>query len=207
MDHLADRPAGASALATAVAGLIYAVAFVLLADPLLSSLFLLLGGVLATPVLIAVGYRLTELHPVAARWGTMLALAGALGSAIHGGYDLANVVNPPVGAIPDLPNPVDPRGLLTFGVGGVGLVVLGVVMLRSRRFPAPLGYLACLNGALQLAVYLGRLIILNPANLLILVPAGVLGFVAYPLLYAWLGVHLLKAGARPGRRPVLSGPR
>jgi hypothetical protein len=40
----------------------------------------------------------------------VLALAAALGSAVHGGFDLANTLHPPVARAPDLPNPVDPRG-------------------------------------------------------------------------------------------------
>jgi len=35
--------------------------------------------------------------------------AGALGSAVRGGYDFANAVHPPAAVNPDLPNPVDPR--------------------------------------------------------------------------------------------------
>jgi hypothetical protein len=48
----------------------------------------------------------------------------ALGAAIHGGYDLANLINLPASAaaLPDLPSQVDPRGLLTFGVMGLGLL-------------------------------------------------------------------------------------
>ena len=121
-----SRPIGLASIFTAVAGVGYAVSFVVLQDPLLSAIFLLFGGVLATPVLVAVRERLTEAAPVAAGWAILLALAGALGSAVHGGYDLANAVHPPATANPDLPNPVDPRGLLTFGLTGLALILLGV---------------------------------------------------------------------------------
>jgi hypothetical protein len=195
LDNSSSRLAGWSAVAAAIAGLIYAVAFVLLGNALLSSLFLLLGGVLATPALVAVRYRLDNVDAASAAWAVMLALAGALGSAIHGGYDLANTINPPKFPVADLPNPVDPRGLLTFGLAGVGLLFVGLLMLRSRRFPKGLAYLALLNGLLSIGLYLGRLIIMDPANLMILVPAAVLGFATNPAFYAWLGIHLLRRSA------------
>jgi hypothetical protein len=194
-----SRPIGVASISTAIAGLGYAVSFVVLKDPLLSAVFLLLGGVLVTPVLVAVRERLREAAPVAAGWAILLALAGALGSAVHGGYDLANAVHPPAAVNADLPNPVDPRGLLTFGLTGLALIFLGVLIARTGRLPRWLGYLACLNGVLLVVLYLGRLIILDPTNLLIVIPALLTGFLLNPLWYAWLGVWLLRRGSGHSR--------
>jgi hypothetical protein len=190
-----SRPVGLASIATAITGVAYAVSFVVLEDPVLSALFLLLGGVLATPVLIALRELLREASPVAVDWAILLAATGVLGSAIHGGYDLANAVHPPAAVNPDLPNPVDPRGLLTFGLTGLALIVLGALIARSGRLPRWLGYLASLNGVLLVLLYLGRLIILDPANLLILIPALLTGFLLNPLWYAWLGVWFLRSGS------------
>jgi hypothetical protein len=137
-----SRPVGLASIYTAIAGVGYAVSFVVLQDPLLSAVFLLLGGVLATPVLMVLRELLREAAPVTDSWAIMLALAGALGSAVHGGYDLANAVHPPAAVNPDLPNPVDPRGLLTFGLTGLALIFLGVLITRSGRLPRGLGGLA-----------------------------------------------------------------
>jgi hypothetical protein len=189
---------GLASILTAIAGIGYAVSFVVLKDPLLSAVFLLLGGLLATPVLVVVREWLREAAPVAAGWAVVLALTGALGSAVHGGYDLANAVHPPAGLNPDVPNPVDPRGLLTFGVTGLALIFLGLLIARSGRIPRWLGYLAWLNGVLLVLLYLGRLLILDPANLLIVIPALLTGFLLNPLWYAGLGVWLLRQGS--GRR-------
>jgi hypothetical protein len=194
----ASRPIGLASVATAIAGLGYSVSFVILRDALLSALFLLLGGVLATPVLLAVRERLRETGAVASSWAILLAIAGALGSAVHGGYDLANAVHPPAAANADLPNAVDPRGLLTFGLAGVAFVVFGLLIARSRALPRMLGYLACLNGVVLVLLYLGRLLILDPTNLLIVIPALLTGFLLNPLWYGWLGVWFLRA--RGGRR-------
>jgi hypothetical protein len=189
----ASRSIGLASIATAIAGVGYAVSFVIVKDALLSALFLLLGGVLATPVLVAVRERLRDTAPVASSWAILLAIAGALGSAVHGGYDLANAVHPPAVVNADLPNPVDPRGLLTFGLAGVAVLVLGLLIARSGALPRWLGYLACLNGALLVLLYLGRLLILDPTSLLIVIPALLTGFALNPLWYAWLGVWFLRA--------------
>jgi hypothetical protein len=114
------RFAGTCAVLAGVAGFLYTVAFVVLQNVLLSGLFLMLGGLLSTAVLVAVYDRLRETDASFALLALLLGIAGALGSAVHGGYDLANAINPP-SSVPDLPNPVDPRGLLTFGVVGAAL--------------------------------------------------------------------------------------
>jgi hypothetical protein len=177
----------------------YAISFVVVKDPLLAGVFLLLAGVLATPVLVALAENLRPAAPITASWATLLALAGSLGSAIHGGYDLANTIHPPAVALADLPNPIDPRGLLSFGIAGLGSLVLGALIARSQRFPRGLGYLACLNGGLLVLLYLARLIILNPANLLVLIPALLTGFLLNPAWYLWLGLWFLHRRADTDR--------
>ena len=186
-----ERFAGVCAILAAASGLLYAVAFVVLQNALLSGLFLMLGGLLTSAALLAVYERLRETDASFALLALVLGLAGSLGSAVHGGYDLANAVNPPP-SLPDLPNPVDPRGLLTFGVAGVALLVVAWLIGRGDQFPRGLAYLAYISAALLLALYLGRLIVLDPTNLLIVVPALLSGFVINPLFYLWLGQTLLR---------------
>jgi hypothetical protein len=45
---------------------------------------------------------------------------------------------------------------------------------------------------LLVVLYLGRLIVLNPTSLLILVPALLIGFLVNPIFYLWLGLALLR---------------
>src|SRR3712207_8857773 len=81
----------------------------------------MLMGLLSTAVLVAVYGRLRETDASFALLALVLGVAGALGSAVHGGFDLANAVNPPASTlVEEVPNPIDPRGLLTFGVAGGG---------------------------------------------------------------------------------------
>lgn len=187
-----ERLAGVCAILVGVSGFLYAVAFVVLQNALLSGLFLMSGGLLTTAVLVAVYERLRRTEATFALWALLLGMAGALGSAAHGGYGLANAINP-VSPVPaDLPNPVDPRGLLTFGVAGIALLVVAWLIGRGAEFPRGLGYLAYASAALLLALYLGRLILLDPTNPMILVPALLSGFLINPALYLWLGLALLR---------------
>src|SRR3954454_16813529 len=118
-----ERFAGWCAMGAAVTGLIYSLAFVVLKEPWLYGLAQLVGGLLTTAVLVAVYSRLRAIDQNFALWGLLLGLAGALGSAIHGGFDLANALNPPKADVlgdANVPFLVDPRGLLTFGVASIG---------------------------------------------------------------------------------------
>ena len=189
-----ERFAGVCAALAGVSGFLYAVAFVVLQDALLSGLFLTTTGLLTSVALLAVYERLRETDASFALLALVLGLAGALGSAVHGGYDLANAINPPSN-LPDLPNPVDPRGLLTFGVAGSALFVVSWLIGRGGRLPRGLGYLGYLSAALLVSLYLGRLILLDPTNPVILAPALLNGFLVNPVFYLWLALALLRGRA------------
>ena len=186
-----ERFAGACAILTAIAAFLYALAFVLVQEELLSVLFLMLMGLLSTAVLVAVYGRLRDTDASFALLALVLGVAGALGSAVHGGFDLANAVNPPASTLEEIPNPIDPRGLLTFGVAGVALLVVGWLVVRGRRFPIVVGYLAYLSAILLVVLYLGRLIVLDPTNPVILLPALLNGFLINPAFYLLVGMSLL----------------
>lgn len=194
-----DNFAGLLSILAAVSGFAYAVSFIIISrstpewGALLSALFLLLSGFLATGVWTALSVRMRQVSESFGLWGYVLGLAAAVGMAIHGGYDLANALNPPAENLPalaNLPSQIDPRGLLTFGVGGVALLLASWLLEKDRSFPKNLVYLGGLSGALSLVLYFSRLIVLEPANPLILYPALINGFVANPLWYLWLGLLL-----------------
>ena len=187
-----ERFGGLCAILAGLAGFLYAVAFIVLRNTLLSALCLLLIGLLSTAVLTAVYDRLRETDAAFALWALLLGIVGAFGSTIHGGYDLANAINPPP-AVPDLPNPIDPRGLLTFGVTGIALAVVAWLMRRGGHFPSRLSVLGYATAILLLVLYLGRLIVLDATNPVILVPALLNGFIVNPAWYVWLGVVLWRA--------------
>jgi hypothetical protein len=196
-----DRSAFASAWLAAVSGLMYSVSFVIIARIApslgggLSGFFLLVGGILSASALVGLYERLRAAGGGYATWALMFGLAAALAATLHGGYDLANVINPPSQSS-SLPSPVDPRGLGTFGLAGVALLGFAFLILRDPSFPPGLGYLGYLSGALLVVIYLGRLIILNASSPVILGPAGLEGFLVNPAWYVWLGL-VLRRPSRP----------
>jgi|SRR5579859_1906346 len=196
-----ERFAGLCAILAGVFGLLYSISFVLIAQSapvtagLLSPLFLAVAGLLTTAALVGLYQRLQGVDGGFALLALGLGLAGALGAAVHGGYDLANAINPPLAndaaatALQGAPSQIDPRGLLTFGVAGLALCLFGW-LLSQGGLSRGLGLLSYLLAALLVIIYLARLIILQPTNPILLVPVLLVGFILNPVFYIWLGLSL-----------------
>jgi|GEM_PF-404869 len=197
------RFASVCAMLAGISGFLYSISFVFLKNGLLLALFLMLGGLLATVALTALYSRVQAVEATLARLAWVLGMAGALGAAIHGGYDLANAINPPAPnfalAIASLPNSIDPRGLLTFGVAGLGFFAFAWLMGRSAAFSPSMSYLTYLLAILLVVLFIGRLIILDTRSPLIVVVGSLSGFIVNPLWYLWLGATLSQGSKKtPG---------
>jgi hypothetical protein len=196
-----ERFAGVCGIGAGLFGFAYAYGFVLAKDPLLYGTALLVGALLGLPVIVVLYLRVVGVDHGFAMLGLLLAAVGALGAAIHGGYDLANALHPPAGGVPDLPSAIDPRGMLTLLATGLGLILLASLIVRGRTLPAGIGYLGIALGVVLVLVYLGRLIVLDPTSPFVLGHALIAG-VASPLLYVWIGAILVRGDAsrnQPGR--------
>ena len=187
-----ERFAGWGAILAGLSGFLYSISFIVLRNELLSALFLMLGGLFSTAALTALYQRLRETESGFALLGFLLSLSAALGSTIHGGYNLANAIHPPDIDIASLPNAIDPRGLLTFGVSSLGLSLLAGLMTQNTSFPKGLAYLGYLSAILMMILYLGRLIILQATHPAIVIPALLEGFIVNPIWYVWLGSVFLR---------------
>ena len=80
-----SRFAGVCGVLAGAFGLLYAISFIVLQNVLLSGLFLMLGGLLATAVLTALFHRVRDIDSSLALWALGLVIFAALGSVIHGG--------------------------------------------------------------------------------------------------------------------------
>jgi hypothetical protein len=206
-----ERFAGLCAILAALSGLLYSVSFIIIArrapalGGLLSALFLMAGGLLSAPALLGLYLRLRAAEAGFALFALGLGLAGALGAAIHGGYDLANAINAPVinaASEANLPSQVDPRGLLTFGIAGLSVLIFAWLIGQGAGFSRSLGLLGYALGLLLVVVYLGRLIVLQPTNPLLLIPALLVGFILNPVWYLWLGLGLLRGAEAAQSMPA-----
>jgi hypothetical protein len=196
-----ERFAGWTAIAVAVGGFAYSLSFVIFLKngsdvaATLADLLLMLGGFAVTAVFIALFRRLRETDAGFALWAVVLGIAGAVGSGLHGGFDLAVQVKDPAGTVSALAaNPTDPRGLATFAVSGLALLLISWLILAGGRLPKGLGNLGIVGGILLLVIYVGRLTVFNPKNPFLLTVAVVSGFVVNPAWFAWLGMALLGRG-------------
>jgi hypothetical protein len=190
-----ERFSGVCAILAGALTLLYSLSFIFLVNETLSSFCLLAIGLLASVVLVGLYARVKDTDGSFALWALLLGLVGAIGSALHGGYDLAAVLVPHAPVDPNLPSAVDPRGLLTFGVMGIAVWVFAWLTVHGGRLPKALGYLGYVVAALQIVLYLGRLIVFDARNPGIVIPALLAGFIATPLWYIWLGISLWR-GAR-----------
>jgi hypothetical protein len=191
--------AGAAAIAASIGGVVYSAAFlggvVLGFNPdlgtLVASAALMLGGLLGIVVMVGLYERVGG-----GSWaliGLVLALMGTLGGLAHGGYDLANALQPPASdPLTDagLPSPVDPRGILTFGASGLGLLILALCARSREALSPPVSAFGIALGVLLVLVYLGRLVILTPTSPFVAVPAGLAGIIVGPFFYFALGLEL-----------------
>ncbi len=195
-----ERLAGLGAVLTGISSFLYSISFVFLKNDLLIALFLMLGGLFATLALTALYSRVRAVEATLAPLAWVLGVAGALGAAIHGGYDLANAINPPAPnfalVITSLPSSIDPRGLLTFGVTGLGLLGFAWLMGHSKAFSPGMRYLTYLLAILLIVLFIGGLIIPGASNPLILVVGSLSGFIVNPLWYLWLGAALWQSGKK-----------
>jgi hypothetical protein len=193
--------AGIISIAVGIGGLAYSIAFVTYlktgstAGAKLATTLLLGGGILGVPVFVAIHQRLRAAEPALALTALIFGAFGSAGSAIHGGYDLANFIKPPVAVPAGLPNAVDPRGLMTFGFIGIALFVVAWAITRTTVFPRALGLLGFAGALLLAMVYFGRLIILNPKSPGVLVAAVLSGFIVNPVWFVWLGTILRRESA------------
>lgn len=186
---------GVCSILAGAATFLYSIAFVVLKQASLYSLLQLLGSLAATVALVALYQRLRAADAGMAMWFVLLGAVAAIGSAIHGAYDLANALNPPKSDVlsdANLPNLVDPRGFLTFAVAGLALLAASWLISRTEGLPSGLAYLGYALGVLMIVTWLARLIVLDASSPLVLLPAALTGFFANPAWYIWLGLVLLR---------------
>lgn len=188
MDKKFNSYLGLEAILAAGSALGYAYFFLIAQNPLSASLFLLLSGLFATKVMVGLFVQLRDVNLGFALLALVFGVAGSLGMAIHGGYDLANVINPPMTLNTDLPSQLDPRGILAFGSTGLAMLYISWLMSKASGFPKNLSLLGIVSGALLVWIYVARLTVLDPTNPMLLYPVLIEGFIINPLWYLWLAV-------------------
>jgi hypothetical protein len=184
------RFAGAAAFAAGVGSFAYAISFLVFlhhatrGTKITLSLLLLLGGLATTAVLLAVYERVRDVDATFALWALVLGEVGAVTSALHGGYDLAVEIRHL--QAPNL-EPVDPRGLGTFGLLALSLLAFSVLGRRAVGYPRGLAWLGLASAVGLALLYSGRMSLFNPHRSVLLALLVLVGFALNPLWYLWTG--------------------
>jgi hypothetical protein len=191
-----ERFAGFCSILAGLAGLLYSSFFVAslrasqnAVGP--AAFFLMATGLLSFPVITAVYERLRRTESGFALLALILGVLGALGSFLHGAYDLAVLLGPRVRITPPA-NAVDPRGVLTFAANGLSVLLVALLITKGAAFSRGLSRLGYLLAALLLIIYLGRLILFDPNQPVLMTSALLAGFLVSPAWYVWLGLELRK---------------
>lgn len=183
------RFSSACAYLAALCGFGYSVVFVATTDDDsrfgegLEGALLTAGGVLAIVVAAALYERVRERDPGFALVALLLGTAGGFGAAVHGAYQLALAVDG-LGTGDELPNAVDPRGFLTFGL------TAGAVGLFASLLSGRLRTVGFVFAALLAILWIGRLVGGDADDAALLLPAALAGFVANPVWYVLVGREL-----------------
>jgi hypothetical protein len=181
------RFSGACGILAGLAGLVYLAAFIVTRNPaaLAPTLALLVVGLSAGPLLVGLYEQLHSTDDGYARLGLLFGMAGAGGAAVHAAFDLSNNLHPPDAAFA-YPSPVDPRGFLTFVAAGIAILLFAKLIAQGGQLPRGLGILGWVSGIALILLYLAYLILLDPANPLLLVLIFASG-ILQPIWYLWAG--------------------
>jgi hypothetical protein len=127
----------------------------------------------------------------------LLGAVSGIGGLINGGYDLAIALAPEGSQLPqDVPNPMNPRGLLSHGVGGLAVVVAGIVIARRGLLSRALAAWSHLTGGTLIVAYLAQLLIVRETHPVVVGLAAVAGLLTLPAWLIWLGVELRRTADR-----------
>jgi hypothetical protein len=137
---------------------------------------LLAGGVLAVVVAAGLYERVREREAGFALLALLFGAVGGFGAAIHGAYQIALAVEG-TPETSDLPNAVDPRGFLAFGVTAAAVALFAWLLAGRLR---TIGFVFA---ALLAILWIGRLSGGDADDAALLLPAALAGFVANPVWY------------------------
>jgi len=162
----------------------------------IASLCLLVSGVLTGLAVVAITGRLRAAGRLPT-WAAIAGVAAGLVTATHGLGDLVGLdklahryaagdaaVRAAVVTAHALPSPVDPRGLVTFGVAGLVALALGLALQRSGT---RLGVLGIVLGADMILLFVATSVGINA---LVLLTGGLASVILGPAW--WFGIaHIL----------------
>ncbi|MBX3084156.1 MAG: DUF4386 family protein [Anaerolineae bacterium] len=168
-----------------------------------TNLLLAASGIFGIVASVAIFERLRLVNEGWARAALWLGVIGAVLGGLHGWYDfvrnpiLAQLYADPATAsvstvVGSLPSSIDPRGLGTFGLTGLSILIISQLIYQAESLPKRLGAVAQISSALLGLIFLGTVLWADGtgpafARYLFLIPGPLQAIVVGPLYYIWFG--------------------
>jgi hypothetical protein len=198
----------AAAVAAAVSGVVYSIAFTVVVQrgarwaEWTAAVALTTGGLLAVVALVAVTSMLAEAPSAAGTARLTMLIGGIAGvmTALHGAYDLAGLADATAATAGDI-SPVDPRGFATFALAGLTMLLLAAGIGRDDRFPRWLPAVGVLLGIALITTWLGRLVVVDPTSAWLRITTSAAA-VLNPIVYVGFAAALRPRPVRAERWPV-----
>jgi hypothetical protein len=192
-----------SAIIVGGLSILYAVYFLLVSKApddsgrLNSWLILAASGIFGSAAYVALYQRVRGVSEGYALWGLLLGLAGSAMIVTNGMYQALLIYNLQNGQVAksafdaalQVGQPADPKGVWTFFIFAIILLVFGRLILNGASLPRNLGYVAYLNAILLVLLFIGNVF---GIPLLIYIPGGLTSVIVTPLWWIWLGRELGK---------------
>lgn len=204
MNNNFDRYGSLAATLTGVLSIVYAVLFLFVTrvneyTGTLGS-WIVLGGTafFAIAAYVALYQRFREREPGFSLYALLLSGMAAFAMLQHGAFEAIEMVRRgSVSSALGAPSQVDPAGLATFAVVGVGAFLWGWMILRTGIFPRNLAYVGILNAVLLVILFFATVF---GSQTIILISGGLTSVIVGPLWWIWVGRTLAS-----NKQTVVSG--
>jgi hypothetical protein len=186
-----ERFGSVAAIMTGILSITYAVFFLFVTrlNEFVGTLgsWIVLGGTafFAIAAYVALYQRFKEREAGFALFALLISGMAAFAMLQHGGYEAIQIIRQ--GAVSTAiaaSSQVDPAGLATFGVIGVGSLLWGWMIVRTGVLPRNLGYLGILNAVLLIVLFLATVV---NSQTLILISGGLTSVIVGPIWWIWIG--------------------
>lgn len=194
MNDSFSRFGSVSAIMVGVLSILYAIFFLFISRVsdyagILGSWIILGGTAFFALAAYVVLYQRLKPHAEGYSLYTVLLTAMAAFAMLqHGAFEAIEIfrrgaVDNALGA----PSQVDPAGLASFGIVGVGALLWGWLIVRTNALPRTLGYIGIFNAALLIVLFFATVVGSQPV---ILLSGGLTSVIVGPIWWIWLGRSL-----------------
>lgn len=199
MENSFQRFGSLAAILTGVLSIVYAVLFLFVtrANEYAGTLgsWVVLGGTafFAIAAYVALYQRFNDREPGFSLFALLLSGMAAFAMLQHGAFEAIELVRrgSATGAL-GAPSQVDPAGLATFAVVGIGSFLWGWLILRTNHMPRALGYVGILNAVLLILLFIATIF---SSQTLILISGGLTSVIIGPVWWIWVGRALASKSA------------